>query len=159
MTTIQNFKTDETVTSSNDNSDPNISGKLLEKETAYHSNSDEITPRRINGSPPSADFYLAVSEDNGKLLDDTEFESEFTSFIDEYQTKEQYELGDKAAVVFSRLLNLYKACSTRISINDGIATEYGIRKGMLLNIEKNLRCMEGKQWIDHYTKTYGIKNL
>ena len=36
LTTIQNLKTDETVTSSNDNSDPNISGKLLEKETAYH---------------------------------------------------------------------------------------------------------------------------
>jgi hypothetical protein len=80
MATIQNLKTDETVTSSNVNSDPNISGKLPEKETAYHSNSDEITIRRINGAPTSADVYSAVSEDNGELLDDTELESDVISF-------------------------------------------------------------------------------
>jgi hypothetical protein len=162
MATIQNLKTDETVTSSNDNSDPNISGKLPEEETADHSTSDEITPRLINGAPSFADVPLAVFDDNGKLLDDTKLESEVTSFIDEYQTKELHEL-DKPAVVLSKLRTLYKIYSARISraesINDGIATKCGIRKGMLLNIEKNLLRMEGKQWIVHYTQTYGQKSL
>ena len=140
---------------------PNISGKLPEEETGNHSTSDEITPRFINGAPSFADVYSVVYEDNGKLLDDTELESEVTSFIDEYQTKELYELVDKHAVVLSKLRRLYKIYSAKISraesINDGIATKYGIRKGMLLNIEKNLLRMEGKQWIDHYTQIMGKK--
>ena len=101
MATIQNLKIDETVTGSNDNGDPNNSGKLPEEETADHTTSDEITPRFINGAPSFADVNSAVYEDNGKLLDDTELESEVTSFIDEYQKKELYELVDIQAVVLS----------------------------------------------------------
>ena len=163
MATIQTLKIDETTTIPNDNGDPNISGKLPEEETINNSTSDEITPRFINGAPSFADIYSVVSEDNGNLLDDAELESEVTSFIDEYQKKELYELVDIQAVVLSKLRRLYKIYSAKInrveSINDGIVTKYGIRKGMLLNIEKNLLRMEGKQWINHYTETYGQKSL
>jgi hypothetical protein len=162
LATIQNLKIDETVTGSNDNGDPNNSGKLPEEETGNHSTSNEITPKFINGAPSFAYVNSAVYKDNGELLDDTELESEVTSFIDEYQRKELYEL-DKPALVLSKLRSLYKIYNAKISmvksINDGIATKYGIRKGMLLNIEKNLLRMEGKQWIVHFTQTYGQKSL
>ena len=90
-----------------------------------------VAPRFINGAPSFADVNSAVYEDNGKLLDDTELESEVTSFIDEYQGKELYELVDIQAVVLSKLRSLYKIYSAKISrvesINDGIVTKYGIR--------------------------------
>jgi hypothetical protein len=162
MAMVQKLKIDETATSSNDNSDPNLSGKPPEEKTGDHSTSDEITPKLINGAPCFAYVNSAVDEDNGELLDDTELESEVISFIDEYQTKELYEL-DKPAVVLSKLRSLYKIYNTKIgmakSINDGIATKYGIRKGMLLNIEKNLLRMKGRRWISHYIQTYGQKSL
>ncbi len=107
MAAIQNLKIDENVTISYDNGNPNISVIVPEEVTADHSTSDEITPRLINGAPSFADVNSAVYEDNGNLLDDTELESEVTSFISEYQNKELYELVDIPAVVLSKLRSLY----------------------------------------------------
>ena len=162
MATAQNLKIDETATSSNDNSDPVISAKLPEEEKGERSTSEDITPKLINDGFSFDDICVALSEDNGELLNDTELETEVTSFIEEYQTKKLYDL-EKPAVVLSKLRTLYKIYNAKISraenINNGIATKYGIRKGMLLNIEKNLLRMAGKQWIAHYIETYGQKSL
>jgi len=162
MATAQNLKIDETVTSSNDDSDPVISAKLPEEEKGERSTSEEIAPKLINDGFSFDDICVALSEDNGELLNDTELESEVTSFIDEYQNKELYDL-EKPAVVLSKLRKLYKIYNAKISraesINYGIATKYGIRKGMLLNIEKKLLRMAGKQWVVHYIRTYGQKSL
>jgi hypothetical protein len=162
MATAQNFKIDETLTRSNDNSDPVISAKLPEEEKGERSTSEETIPKLINDDFSFDDICVALSEDNGELLNDTELESEITSFIAEYQNKEHYDL-EKPAVVLSKLRALYKIYNAKISraesINNGIATKYGIRKGMLLNIEKNLLRMAGKQWIAHYIETYGQKSL
>lgn len=159
MTAAQNLKFEEAETRS---SDPSIPFNPPEKEAADHNPLDESTHSRLNGDSSFVDVHLAVVNDNGLLLDDAGLEAEVMKFIDEYQAKQLCEL-DSPAVVLSKLRRLYKVYSAKINrseaINSGIATKYGIRNGMLLNIEKNLLRVEGKQWISHYTETYGQKSL
>ena len=162
MATAQNLRIDEKVTNSDDNSDPVISSKQPEKRKSTPSSSEEIAPRVTSDGFSFNDICSALAEDGGELLNDTELETEVISFIEEYQTKELYDL-DKPAVVLSRLRTLYRIYNAKISrtesINSGITTKYGIRKGMLLNIEKKLLRLKGPNWISHYIQTYGKKSL
>ena len=63
MATAQYLKIDETVTSSNDYSDPVISAKLPEEEKEERSTSEETTPKLINDGFSFDDICVALSED------------------------------------------------------------------------------------------------
>ena len=69
MATVQSLKIDETVTSSNDNSDPVISAKLPEEEKGERSTSEGITPKLINDGFSFDDICVALSEDSGLVTD------------------------------------------------------------------------------------------
>jgi hypothetical protein len=118
--------------------------------------------KHIAHSPALIDIYLAVSDDDGNFLGDSKLEEEVKSFINKYIDKEPNEI-DKPAVVISQLRSLYRNYSAKLeraeNITDGIKTKSGIRRGMLLNIEKKLLRKKGEQWVVHYTETYGKKSL
>jgi hypothetical protein len=84
------------------------------------------------------------------------------SFIKEFKDKEFHEI-DEPAVVLSKLRSLHNAYCSRLEraedITEGIQTKSGIRRGELLNIEKRLLRKNGKQWVTHYTETYGKSGL
>lgn len=125
-------------------------------------NEEEMHLKYIKHSPSALYDYLAVSNDNGEFLNDTQIEESVTACIREYKDKEVHEL-EKPAVVISRIQTLQKLYIEKMTragnIADGILTKSGIRRGSLLNIEKKLLKMKGKEWIAHYTETYGAKSL
>lgn len=119
----------------------------------------------IENEPTDTDLdnaYDIIENDNGMFINDIALEAEVTSFIDHYQSKEFHDL-EKPAVVLSKLRILYNAYSAKIeksgSITKGVLTKYGIRRGMLLNIEKRLLEQNGQQWLIHYAREYGEKSL
>ena len=103
-----------------------------------------------------------ISDEKGMLINDIALEAEVVSFIDEYRDKEITDL-EKPAIILSKLRTLYNAYSAKIeksgSITKGVLTKYGIRRGMLLNIEKKLLEQNGQQWLEHYTREYGENSL
>ena len=156
----------ETEASNNESTETTDSGAT---ETQYPEgvieeprNDEEMHLKFIKHSPSVVYDYLAVSNDGGEFLNDTQLEESVTAFINEYKDKELCDL-DKPAVVISHLRSIQKVYCERIeragTIANGILTKYGIRRGMLLIIEKKLLRMKGKQWVEHYTETYGKKNL
>ena len=125
-------------------------------------NNEEMHLKYIKHSPSLVDVYLAVSDDNGQLMDDQELEGSVTTFIETYKSIKVGDVPDAETVV-KELQALYQTYSTRInradSISEGVITKYRIRQGMLLNIEKKLLRKKGKQWITHFNNTYGDKGL
>ena len=125
-------------------------------------NQEHMHLGHIMHSPALVDIYLTVSDDDGNLLGDKKLEEDVKSFINEFKNKELHEI-DKPAVVISQLQALHRSYYASLeragNITDGIQTKSGIRRGMLLNIEKKLLRKDGRQWIDHYTQTYGKKSL
>jgi hypothetical protein len=125
-------------------------------------NEEEMHLKYIKHSPSLVDVYLAVSDDEGKLLDDEELNVSVTTFIETYKAVKVGDVPDAEAVV-KELQALYQTYSTKInradSISEGVITKYRIRQGMLLNIEKKLLRKKDKQWITHFNNTYGDKGL
>jgi len=138
-----------------------IENQLPEGVDEEPRNEEEMHLGYIKHSAALVDVYLAVSDDDGKLLDDP-IEAEVTSFINEYSSKTANEI-ERSAVVLSHLRSLYLTYGAKIdrteSIADGIVTKYRIRQGMLLIIEQKLLQKKGKQWIEHYEATYKAKTL
>ena len=136
--------------------------QLPEGVTVEPRNQEEMHMKYIMHSPPLVDVYLAVSDDNGYLLGDEKLEEDVKTFINEYKDKEIHEV-DKPAIVLSQLRSLHRAYCERLeraeNITDGIQTKSGIRRGMLLNIEKKLLRKKGKHWVVHYSQTYGKRSL
>jgi hypothetical protein len=135
---------------------------LPEGVTAEPRNEEEMHMDYIKHSPLLVDVYLPVSDDKGYLLGDEKLEEDMKSFIKEFKDKEIHEI-DEPAVVLSKLRSLHNAYCSRLEraedITEGIQTKSGIRRGMLLRIEKKLLRKKGKQWVVHYTETYGKKSL
>lgn len=125
-------------------------------------NEEEMHLKYIKHSPSLVDVYLAVSDDDGQLMDDRELEGSVASFIEAYKAIKVGDVPDAEAVV-KELQALYQTYSTKInradSISEGVITKYRIRQGMLLNIEQKLLRKKGKQWIAHFNTTYGDKGL
>ena len=135
---------------------------LPETVTEEPQDAEHMHLQHIIHSPALVDVYLAVSDDNGYLLGDDKLEKDVKFFINEFKDKELHEI-DKPAVVISQVQSLHRIYSARLervgNITDGIQTKSGIRRGELLNIEKKLLRIKGKQWVAHYTQTYGKRSL
>jgi hypothetical protein len=136
-----------------------LPAKSVTKEPQHE---EHMHLKHIMHSPALVDVYLAVSDDRGDLMSDNKLEENVISFINEFKDKELHEI-DKPAVVISLLQSLHKNYCASLeraeNITDGIQTKSGIRRGMLLNIEKKLLRKKGKQWVVHYTETYDKKSL
>jgi hypothetical protein len=150
------LKIEEPLSGEPETNEPETENAVAQNATA------EETPARIHGASSFAEINRRIVNDNGQFIDDESLESEFTAFIKEYEDKESYEL-DKSAVFYSKLESLHKAYSEKISIaeriNSGTATKCKIQVAMILNMEKKYRRMEGKQWVNHFERTYGKKGL
>ena len=141
---------------------------LVETKTANGKPVKAVIPEKLTavslvpGKIRVADVNSAYSKDKGQFIDGTDLESEVISYIEEFQTKEAYEI-ENLAVVISRgraLYQTHRAKSERSeNIIDGVETKGKILQGKLLIIEKTLLGKEGKQWVDHYTQTYGSQAL
>jgi hypothetical protein len=135
---------------------------LGEGVTVEPQDQEHMHLKHIMHSPALVDVYLDVSDDDGSSFGYNEVEESVKSFINEFKDKELHEI-DKPAVVISQLQSLHSIYYTTLervgNITDGIQTKSGIRRGMLLNIEKRLLRKDGRQWIDHYAQTYGKKSL
>ncbi len=141
---------------------------LVETKTANGKPVKAVLPEKstavslIPGKIRLADVNSACSKYNGQFIDGTDLELEVISYIEEFQTKEAHEI-ENLAVVISRgraLYQTHRAKSERSeNIIDGVETKGKILQGKLLIIEKTLLGKEGKQWVDHYTQTYGQKSL
>ena len=155
MTTGVMTKSVENVDVKIDTTMPKTAEDLTEKPS-----SEVVTAEQTD--PDAATVCDSIANDNGMLLNDITLEAEVVSFIDEYRDKELTDL-EKPAIILSKLRTLYNAYSAKIersgSITTGVLTKYGIRRGMLLNIEKKLLEPNGQQWIEHYTREYGGRSL
>jgi hypothetical protein len=116
----------------------------------------------IDHSPALVDVYLAVSDDDGSAHGNKPLEEAVIKFTEQYMDKDPAEIEDPEAVL-AELHQLYEDYSKQInrcdSIFGGYVTKYRIRQGMLLLIEKKLLKMDGRKWMDHFAKTYGLKHL
>jgi hypothetical protein len=116
----------------------------------------------IEHSPALVDVYLAVSDDDGSAHGNKPLEEAVINFTEQYMNKDPAEIKDPDAVLL-QLHKLYGAYSKQINRCDnifgGYVTKYRIRQGMLLLIEKKLLKMDGRKWMDHFAKTYGLKHL
>jgi hypothetical protein len=116
----------------------------------------------IEYSPALVEVYLAVSDDDGSAHGNKPLEEAVIKFTEQYMGKDAAEIENPEAVL-SELHQLYEDYSKQInrcdSIFGGYVTKYHIRQGMLLLIEKKLLKMDGRKWMDHFAKTYGLKHL
>jgi hypothetical protein len=133
-----------------------------ENVTEEPRNDEEMHLKYIKHSPAMVDVYLAVSDDDGALLDDRDIERKVILAIKEYGSKKVDDVPNAERVVqeiqaLSRQYN--KRINRRDSIFGGATTKYRIREGMLLNIEKKLLKKDKKQWVTHFNATYGEKRL
>jgi hypothetical protein len=137
-----------------DNLPPNVTE---EPQDAEH-----MDLRYIRNSPALVDVYLAVSDDEGQMLGDTEVETQVKTFIDQYKDLKVDEIENVDSVI-EELKQLYSRYSILVNKSEGICngmvTKYRIRQGMLLNIEKKLLRKDNKQWVEHFNQTYGPKYL
>jgi len=160
--TTSNTETDKKETKTEIKGAKKMKTNLPDGVTEKPRNKDEMDLKHIKHSPELMGAYFPVSDDNGEFIGDVEGEKEVIAFINEYENKEPYEI-EKLAVVISRCQNLNKTYFEKIKRSCGIVvgleTKYGIQRGMLLKIEKRLLQKNGKQWIVHYTETYGKTSL
>lgn len=136
--------------------------KLPDGVTPEPRNPEEMHLKYIKHSPSAVYDYLAVSNDKGEFINDSQVEETIKAFINKYKDKESYQL-EKPAVVISKAQTLQKIYTEKMEragrITDGILTKCGIRRGELLIIEQKLLQKNGKLWIDHYIETYGKRSL
>jgi hypothetical protein len=136
--------------------------RLPKNVTPEPQDGEHMHLKHIMHSPALVDVYLAVSDDDGKLLGDKRLEKRVIAFIEEYKTKDASDLKNLDSVL-NDLQALYQRYSTQINMthgkSEGVTTKYRIRQAMLLIIEKKLLKKNGKQWVEHFSKTYGQKYL
>ena len=136
--------------------------RLPKNVTPEPQDGEHMHLKHIMHSPALVDVYLAVSDDDGKLLGDKRLEKRVIAFIKEYKTKDASDLKNLDSVL-KDLQALYQSYSTQINMthgkSEGVTTKYRIRQAMLLIIEKKLLKKNGKQWVEYFSKTYGQKYL
>jgi hypothetical protein len=139
--------------------------KSAPKKTTVKSKSAKPVKKQSKPKKPKAvlqSIHEIVANEKGFFLDDVALEAEVTAFISEYTGKDYSDL-QRPAIVLSKLRVLYNAYSTKIDrckgITNGVLTKYGIKRGMLLNIEKKLIQKSGQEWLEHFTQQYGERSL
>ena len=143
----------------NGNTEPAV---LPENVTVEPQHEEHANLETIGHDPSLRDVYLAVSDDAGQFIGDTDLDEQLRGFISEYKSKKSEEIENLDATL-EELDSLYQRYTSRINrldaISEGVLTKYRIRVGMLLIIEKRLMKQSGTEWVAHFTDKYGKNRL